>query len=82
VSENKRIATKKAQSRNRRTRDRARQSMKQKLTAKHGAARADTMMKGKDVHKTKGGTTLVGHAEHGKRHGRGNKGPRGKYTNK
>ena len=82
MSENKRIATKKAQSRNRRTRDRARTAMKKKLTAKHGAARAASMMKGKDVHKTGRGLELIDHAAHGKKHGRGHKGPRGKYTNK
>jgi hypothetical protein len=56
--------------------------MKKKLTAKHGRARAEKMMKGKDVHKTKRGTVLIDHKAHGKKHGRGNKGPRGKYRNK
>lgn len=82
MSENKGIATKAAQSRNRRTRDRARQAMKQKLTVQHGPAKATAMMKGKDVHKTGRGTTLIDHKAHGKKHGRGNRGPRGKYTNK
>lgn len=83
MSENKRIATKKAQTRNRYVRERARQKVEDKLTVQMGSrAKAKTHMKGKDVHKTGRGLELIGHKEHGKKHGRGNKGPRGKYRNK
>lgn len=82
MSENKRIATKKAQSRNRKVRYKARQKVEDRLAKQHGRARAKQMMKGKDVHKTGRGLELIDHAKHGTKHGRGNKGPRGKYTNK
>lgn len=82
MSENKRIATKAAQTRNRRVRDQARQTVYKRLAVAHGPARAKQMMAGKDVHKTGRGLELVDHAAHGKKHGRGNKGPRGKYRNK
>jgi hypothetical protein len=82
MSENKGIATKAAQSRNRQTRHLARQKVYKRLASKHGAAKAKAMMKGKDVHKTGRGLELIDHKAHGKKHGRGHKGPRGKYRNK
>lgn len=82
MSENKLIATKAAQTRNRRVRDQARRKVYQRLAAKHGPGRAKQIMRGKDVHKTGRGLELVDHKVHGTKHGRGNKGPRGKYRNK
>jgi hypothetical protein len=87
MSENKRIATKKAQSRNRMVRHRARKKVEDRLTKQFGGTpaarqRARNYMRGKDVHKTGRGLELIDHKAHGKKHGRGHKGPRGKYRNK
>lgn len=70
--------TKEVQSHNRKVRYQARKEVEDRLTEhKYGGDRlaARRFMVGKDVHKTDGGRlVLTQHADHGKKHGRGNRG--------
>ena len=72
-------ASKKTRTRNRRVRSQARKKVEDRITKKYGGTpcarrRAKQFMKGKDVHKTKRGLELIGKSDHGRKHGRGNKG--------
>jgi len=83
MTENYRKVTKKAHARNRNVRRQARKKVENRLTAKYGSrAKAKEVMKGKDVHKTNRGLELIGHSDHGKKHGRGNRGKPRVYRNK
>ena len=68
------------QSHNRKVRYQARRQVEDRLTAKYGGSgaarlRARKFMEGKHVHKTESGQlVLTSPADHGKRHGRGNRG--------
>jgi hypothetical protein len=68
------------QSHNRKIRYRARREVEDRLTAKYGGGptarlRARKFMEGKHVHKTESGRlVLTSPAEHGGKHGRGNRG--------
>ena len=83
MTENYLKVTKKAHTRNRKVRRQARKKVEDRLTKKYGSrARAKAVMKGKDVHKTNRGLELIGHKEHAKKHGRGNRGKPRVYRNK
>jgi len=68
------------QSHNRKVRYQARKEVEDRLTAKYGGGkaareRARQFMEGKHVHKTDSGMLiLTSPSEHGKKHGRGNRG--------
>lgn len=67
--------SKAVRSKNRRVREESRRKVEGRLAKKHGRSQARAMMRGKDVHKTKGGyLKLVSKSKHGGMHGRGNKG--------
>ena len=75
----------KVENRERRIQYNARKAVEERLTRQYGGTeaarkRALSFMKGKHVHKTGRGLELLSEKEHGKRHGRGNKGPRGAYA--
>ena len=73
----------KARNKNRQTRYKSRKKVKKRLIKKLGSkAKAEAVMKGKDVHKTGGRLVLVSKKDHGKKHGRGNKGPPRVYSRK
>jgi len=77
--------SKESQSHNRKVRYQARKEVEDRLTKKYDGdrLRARRFMVGKDVHKTDGGRlVLTQHAEHGKKHGRGNKGKARAYRRK
>lgn len=73
-------ASVKVKSRNRRVREASRQVVEDRLTKRYGGGRgarvrARAFMKGKDVHKTGRGLELIKSSLHGSKHGRGHKGP-------
>ena len=63
----------------------ARKAVEDRLTKQYGGTetarkRAQSVMKGKHVHKTGRGLELVPEKKHGEKHGRGNKGPKYAYA--
>ena len=83
MTENYLKVSKKAHARNRKVRRQARKKVEDRLTKKYSSrARAKSVMKGKDVHKTKRGLVLIDHKEHAKKHGRGRRGKPKVYRNK
>ena len=77
--------SKKSQTHNHLVRAKSRKKMEDKLTSKFNGDRdkAKKEMAGKHVHKTDGGyLKLLSPSEHGKKHGRGNKGRPRAYKRK
>ena len=75
----------KVANRERRIQYNARKAVEDRLTKQYGGTetarkRAQSVMKGKHVHKTGRGLELLSEKEHGKKHGRGNKGPKYAYA--
>lgn len=80
-------ASRKTKNRNRKVRYEARKSVEDKLTKQYGNTpssrkRAKAFMKGKDVHKTRRGLSLLKASEHRSKHGRGHKGRPRAYRRK